>query len=115
MNAIQLQWEYLERAKKYVEHEDPTGDNPEVVERWEAVLTALEDDPLQLHRELDWVAKFRILEGYASATASTGTTTSCGSSTCSTTTSGATRGCTTVSSPAGRSTGSSPTTRLNAP
>jgi proteasome accessory factor PafA2 len=64
MNAIQLQWEYLERAKKYVEHEDPTGDHLEVVERWEAVLTALEDDPLQLHRELDWVAKFRILEGY---------------------------------------------------
>ncbi|HYF12401.1 MAG TPA: depupylase/deamidase Dop [Actinomycetota bacterium] len=64
MNPIQLQWEYLERAKKYVEHEDPTGDNPEVVERWEGVLTALEDDPLQLHRELDWVAKYRVLEGY---------------------------------------------------
>ncbi len=64
MNPIQLQWEYLERAKKYVEHEDPTGDNREVVERWEGVLTALEDDPLQLHRELDWVAKYRVLEGY---------------------------------------------------
>jgi proteasome accessory factor A len=62
--AIELQWEYLERAKKYVEQEDPTGDNEEVVERWEAVLAALEDDPLQLHRELDWVAKYRLLEGY---------------------------------------------------
>jgi proteasome accessory factor A len=63
-SAIQLQWEFLDRAKKYVEQEDPTGDNPEVVERWEAVLTALEDDPMQLHRELDWVAKYRLLEGY---------------------------------------------------
>ncbi|MGZ8637382.1 MAG: proteasome accessory factor PafA2 family protein, partial [Actinomycetota bacterium] len=62
--AIQLQWEYLDRAKKYVEQEDTTADNREVVERWEAVLTALEDDPLQLHRELDWVAKYRLLEGY---------------------------------------------------
>jgi len=62
--AIQLQWEYLDRAKKYVEQEDPTGDNREVVERWEAVLTGLEDDPMQLHRELDWVAKYRLLEGY---------------------------------------------------
>jgi Pup amidohydrolase len=28
------------------------------------VLTALEDNPMQLHRELDWVAKYRLLEGY---------------------------------------------------
>ena len=62
--AIQLQWEYLERAKKYVEQEDTTAANQEVLERWEAVLTALEDDPMQLHRELDWVAKYRLLEGY---------------------------------------------------
>jgi proteasome accessory factor A len=62
--AIELQWEYLERAKKYVEQEDPAADNEEVVERWESILTALEDDPLQLHRELDWVAKYRLLEGY---------------------------------------------------
>jgi proteasome accessory factor A len=47
-----------------VEQEDPTSDNQEVVERWESVLTALEDDPMQLHRELDWVAKYRLLEGY---------------------------------------------------
>jgi proteasome accessory factor A len=63
-NAIELQWEYLERAKKYVEQEDPTAENQEVVERWEAVLSGLEDDPLELHRELDWVAKYRVLEGY---------------------------------------------------
>jgi proteasome accessory factor PafA2 len=64
LTAVQLQWEFLERAKKYVEQEDPTSDNQEVVERWESVLTALEDDPMQLHRELDWVAKYRLLEGY---------------------------------------------------
>jgi Pup amidohydrolase len=64
LTAIQLQWEFLERAKKYVEQEDMSADNEEVVERWEAVLTALEDDPMQLHRELDWVAKYRLLEAY---------------------------------------------------
>jgi proteasome accessory factor A len=63
-NAIELQWEYLERAKKYVEQEEPTPQNEEVVERWETILSGLEDDPLQLHRELDWVAKYRLLEGY---------------------------------------------------
>ncbi len=64
LSAIQIQWEYLERAKKYVEQQDTSADNLEVLERWEAVLAGLEDDPMQLSRELDWVAKHRILEGY---------------------------------------------------
>lgn len=29
------------------------------------MLTALERDPMSLHRELDWVAKLRLLRGYA--------------------------------------------------
>ena len=64
VNAVQLQWEYLEHAKKYVEREDDTPDNREVLERWESVLNALETDPLTLHRELDWVAKHRVLQAY---------------------------------------------------
>src|SRR3990170_2826774 len=64
LTAVQLQWEYLERAKKYVEQEEATADNQEVLERWEEILAALEEEPMQLHRELDWVAKFRLLEGY---------------------------------------------------
>jgi Pup amidohydrolase len=64
VNAVQLQWEYLEHAKKYVEREDDTPENREVVDRWESVLTALETDPSTLHRQLDWVAKQRVLEAY---------------------------------------------------
>jgi hypothetical protein len=64
LNPVQLQWEYFEHAKKYVEREDDTPDQREVLDRWEAVLTALETEPLSLHRELDWVAKFRLLEAY---------------------------------------------------
>jgi proteasome accessory factor PafA2 len=64
VNAVQLQWEYLEHAKKYVEREDDTAENRDVVERWEAVLAALETDPSTLHRQLDWVAKQRLLEAY---------------------------------------------------
>src|SRR5262245_37467335 len=64
LTPVQIQWEYLERAKKYVEQEDTTADNLEVLERWESVLAGLEDDPMQLTRELDWVAKHRLLEGY---------------------------------------------------
>ncbi len=64
VNAVQLQWEYLEHAKKYVEREDDTPENREVLERWEMVLGALETDPLTLHRELDWVAKHRVIQAY---------------------------------------------------
>jgi proteasome accessory factor A len=61
---VQLQWEYFEHAKKYVEREDDTPEQHEVLDRWEAVLTALETEPLSLHRELDWVAKYRLLAAY---------------------------------------------------
>ncbi|HEX6400740.1 MAG TPA: depupylase/deamidase Dop, partial [Actinomycetota bacterium] len=64
LTAVQLQWEYFEHAKKYVEREDDTPEQREVLDRWEGVLSALESEPLTLHRELDWVAKYRLLEGY---------------------------------------------------
>jgi Pup amidohydrolase len=64
LSAVQLQWEYFEHAKKYVEREDDTPENQDVLVRWESVLSALETEPLSLHRELDWVAKYRLLAAY---------------------------------------------------
>jgi Pup amidohydrolase len=67
MTAIQLQLEYLELARKYTEDkygadvDDATAD---VLDRWESVLSRLADEPMQLARELDWVAKLEIVEGY---------------------------------------------------
>jgi proteasome accessory factor PafA2 len=64
MTALQLQSEYLELARKYVDREDDTPENREVVDRWESVLIALADDPASLAAQLDWVAKLRLLEGF---------------------------------------------------
>jgi proteasome accessory factor PafA2 len=64
LSAVQIQWEYLERAKKYVEQEDDAPDNHALLRRWESVLGALETDPSTLHREVDWVAKLRVLQRY---------------------------------------------------
>jgi proteasome accessory factor A len=64
MTALQLQFEYLELARKYVDREDDTPENHEVLDRWEAVLLGLQDDPSTLARQLDWVAKRRVIEGY---------------------------------------------------
>ena len=69
MTAVQLQMEYLEHARKYVEDrfgaevDEMTAD---VLDRWESVLGRLADDPMSLSRELDWVAKLQVLEGYRS-------------------------------------------------
>src|SRR4029077_9983602 len=64
MTALQLQWEYLELARKYVDREDDTPENHEVLDRWEGVLQALTGDPMTLSGQLDWVAKLNVLEGY---------------------------------------------------
>src|SRR4051794_11231783 len=69
MTAVQLQMEYLEQARKYVEDRFGTDVDPvtdDVLNRWESVLSRLEVDPMLCKRELDWVAKLEILEGYRS-------------------------------------------------
>jgi proteasome accessory factor A len=65
--AVQLQWLYLEQVTAYVEDRygaDADPDTREVLRRWEDVLSRLERDPTSLSRELDWVAKLRLLEGF---------------------------------------------------
>jgi len=64
LSAVQLQWEFFEHARKYVEREDDTPEQRDVLQRWEQVLNALETDPLSLHRQLDWAAKYRLLNAY---------------------------------------------------
>jgi Pup amidohydrolase len=67
LTAVQLQMEYAEQARKYVEDRYGADADPvtrDVLERWESVLSRLETDPMSLSRELDWVAKLQILEGY---------------------------------------------------
>jgi proteasome accessory factor A len=64
LTAIQLQWEYFEHARKYVEREDDTPEHREILDRWESVLSTLETEPFSLHRQLDWVAKYRLMEAY---------------------------------------------------
>ncbi len=92
MTAVQLQMEYLELARKYTEDKygaDVDAMTADVLDRWESVLTRLADDPMQLSRELDWVAKLELLEGYRTpGRAGLGRTRSSSSSTCSTPTCG---------------------------
>jgi Pup amidohydrolase len=67
LTAVQLQMEYCEQARKFVEDRygaDADADTLEVLDRWESVLARLAEDPMLCVRELDWVAKLAILESY---------------------------------------------------
>jgi len=67
LTAVQLQLEYLDLAKKYVEDRlgaDADAQTLDVLARWESVLYRLERDPMLCATELDWVAKLRLLEHY---------------------------------------------------
>ena len=64
LTALDVQWEYLERAMRYAR---TSGFPPEVeraVGMWEYLLTGLEKDPMSLHREVDWVAKYRLINSF---------------------------------------------------
>jgi proteasome accessory factor A len=68
--AVELQWEFLRLARKYA---DETGLEAcggetvgnDVLDRWEAVLSALERDPSTLDGQLDWVTKLGLVRAYA--------------------------------------------------
>ncbi len=64
--AVEIQWEYLDKVKKYVDEQDADPDPvaAEILTRWESVLTALEDDPMRLDGVLDWPTKLGVLEAY---------------------------------------------------
>jgi proteasome accessory factor A len=68
MTAIEIQWELLDLARKYAEDrglecvKEEVG--TDVLRRWEAALTGLETDPMTLAGQVDWVAKYRLIEGY---------------------------------------------------
>ena len=67
LTAVQLQLEYLDLAKKFVEDRfgsDTDVQTRDVLARWESVLGRLETDPMLCARELDWVAKLKLLNRY---------------------------------------------------
>ncbi|CAN5614155.1 depupylase/deamidase Dop [soil metagenome] len=67
MTALQIQVEYLDRARKYVDDRlgsDADVQTVQVLAEWESVLDRLQSDPMLLAGELDWVAKLRLLNGF---------------------------------------------------
>src|SRR6476620_1247044 len=64
MTAVEIQRVYLERAQEYLAQQDHDPILDDVWKRWAAILDKLEDDPMQLVREIDWITKRHLIQSY---------------------------------------------------
>merc|ERR1711964_913174 len=67
LSAVELQQEYLEIAKRYLEQTDSDFITDQTMIHWEYVLKCLSTDPMRLDQELDWVIKKKLIDKYASS------------------------------------------------
>ncbi len=63
-SALDIQGEYLNRAKRYQETKGLSPLEDQALDMWEHCLTQIDKDPFGLDRECDWVIKHRLIEGY---------------------------------------------------
>jgi len=63
-SALDIQSEYLLRAKRYAEQKGLDPLEEQALEMWEHCLEGIEKDPFTLDRECDWVIKHRLIERY---------------------------------------------------
>jgi len=64
VSALDIQSEYLNRALRFAEHHELDAEEKMALDMWEHCLTAIEEDPLTLDKELDWVIKYKLIEAY---------------------------------------------------
>ena len=69
MTALEVQWQLLERARTWADRHGldsvTVDDGKRILEEWENVLTGLEHNPDDVADVVDWVAKKRLVDGYA--------------------------------------------------
>jgi proteasome accessory factor A len=63
-SALDIQGEYLLRARRYAEQKGLDPLEEKALEMWEHCLEGIEKDPFTLDRECDWVIKHRLIERY---------------------------------------------------
>jgi proteasome accessory factor A len=64
--ALDIQFVYLEACQAYARHVGVDPHAQAVLARWEAVLLRLAGDPMDARREVDWVIKKSLIDGYTS-------------------------------------------------
>jgi len=66
LSALDIQRELLDRALRYADQRGFTPEEQRGLEMWEHCIVTLENDPMKLDREIDWVIKYRIVEEFRS-------------------------------------------------
>ena len=64
LSALDIQRELLDRALRYADQRGFTPEEQRALEMWEHRIVSLENDPMKLDREIDWVIKYRIVEEF---------------------------------------------------
>jgi proteasome accessory factor A len=65
MSALEIQYEYLNRAKDFTDSSGLDPVSKRVLEMWERALVAIESGDLdKIAREIDWVTKYQLIERY---------------------------------------------------
>jgi proteasome accessory factor A len=65
LSALDIQYEYLNRAKDFTDKNGADPVSKRVLDMWERALAAIESGNLDLiAREIDWVTKYQLIERY---------------------------------------------------
>jgi proteasome accessory factor A len=64
LSAVEMQSEYLQRALQFAKRRGLSPLEEQALAMWEHVMTHLENDPLKLSTEVDWVIKYHMIEAY---------------------------------------------------
>lgn len=64
VSALDIQREYLDRALRYADRKGFPPLEQRALEMWEHCVSTIENDPLKLDREVDWVIKYRLVEAF---------------------------------------------------
>ncbi len=64
LSALQIQSEYLEAAQRFADIHELPPQELRALEMWQHCLEGIENDPLSLGRECDWVIKYNLIEAF---------------------------------------------------
>jgi proteasome accessory factor A len=66
LSALDIQRELLDRALRFADQRGFSPEEQRALDMWEHCIVALENDPMKLDREVDWVIKYRLIEEFRS-------------------------------------------------
>jgi proteasome accessory factor A len=64
VSALDIQREYLDRALRYGETKGFPALEQKALDMWEHCVSTIENDPMKLEKEIDWVIKYRLIEAF---------------------------------------------------